>query len=210
MTDAFTAATYGEREIGWGERPALLVVDFQKGFCDPRFVMGRNGRIHAARDRTAMLVAFARRCNVPVVACTAGWKSEQDIQPWKVGALHDGFFAHQEGVELDPRIAAAGVDFEFMKCAPSMFFQTPIIPFLTKHRIDTTIVTGCVTSGCIRATVIDSFSYGYRTHVVDDGCGDPEESSHRANLLDMSRRYADVHTAAEAEAYLDAVRKRNL
>ncbi len=209
MSDVFTEASYGMREIGYGERPAVLVVDFQKGFCDPRFQMGRSPRIHAARDRTVKLIETARRCNVPVVACTAGWFSEKDMQPWKVSALYENFFEGQEAVEIDPQIAAAGYDFLFMKCAPSIFFQTPIIPFLTKHRIDTTIVTGCVTSGCIRASVIDSFSYGYRTMVVDDCCGDPAQESHDANLRDVGRRYADIKTAADVEAYFEDVRRRN-
>ena len=209
MADAFAAASYGEREIGYGERPALLVVDFQKGFCDPRFQMGRSPRIHTARDRTAELVKAARRNRVPVVACTAGWFSEKDMQPWKVSALYRDFFDGEAAADIDPAIKAAGYDFLFKKCAPSIFFQTPIIPFLTKHRIDTAIVTGCVTSGCIRASVIDSFSYGYRTIVVDDCCGDPEQASHDANLRDMSRRYADVRTAAEVEGYLEDVGRRN-
>jgi maleamate amidohydrolase len=133
MTDAFKAASYGEREIGYGERPAVLVVDFQKGFCDPRFQTGRSPRVHAARDRTVELVKAARRCNVPVVACTAGWFSEKDMQPWKVSALYRDFFDGEEAAEVDPAIKGAGYDFLFKKCAPSIFFQTPIIPFLTKH-----------------------------------------------------------------------------
>ena len=209
MTDAFKAASYGEREIGYGERPAVLVVDFQKGFCDPRFQTGRSPRVHAARDRTVELVKAAQRCNIPVVACTAGWFSERDMQPWKVSALYHDFFDGEEAAEVDPAIKGAGYDFLFKKCAPSIFFQTPIIPFLTKHKVDTTIVTGCVTSGCIRASVIDSFSYGYRTMVVDDCCGDPEQGSHEANLRDMDRRYADVKQASEIESWMEDIRRRN-
>ena len=209
MTDAFADASYGEKPIGYGARPVVLVVDFQKGFCDPRFQTGRSPRVHAARDRTVGLVAAARRCNIPVVACTAGWFSEKDMQPWKVSALYEGFFDGEEAAEVDPAIKAAGYDFLFRKCAPSIFFQTPIIPFLTKHQIDTTIVTGCVTSGCIRASVIDSFSYGYRTVVVDDCCGDPAQESHDANIRDMDRRYADIRRADEVTAYFEDVRRRN-
>ena len=90
-----------------------------------------------------------------------------------------------------------------------MFFQTPIIPFLTKHKVDTTIITGCVTSGCIRATTIDAFSYGYNTIVVDDCCGDPQADSHEANLRDVNRRYADVKQRDEVIEYFDVVRGRN-
>jgi maleamate amidohydrolase len=207
--DAYQAASYGEGKIGRGERPALLVVDFQRGFTDPEFRMGRSPRIHAARDRTADLVRIARKNRVPVVVCTAGWHSEKDMQPWKVSALYDGFFYGQPAVELDPKIAEAGYDFNFVKCAPSMFFQTPIIPFLTKHGIDTTVITGCVTSGCVRATTIDAFSYGYRTLVVDDCCGDPTEEGHRANLADVGRRYADIEQSGDMAAWFEDIGRRN-
>ncbi len=209
MTDAFSAASYGERPIGYGEHPAVLVVDFQKGFCDPRFQTGRSPRVHAARDQTVELLKAARRCNIPVVACTAGWYSEKDMQPWKVSALYKDFFDGEEASEIDPAIAEAGCDFVFRKCAPSIFFQTPIIPFLTKQRIDTAIITGCVTSGCVRASVIDSFSYGYRTMVVDDCCGDPTEEAHQANLRDMDRRYADIKQSGDVIAYFEDIRRRN-
>ena len=209
MMDAFEAASYGARSVGYGERPALLIVDFQRGFTDPEFTMGRSPRIHAARDRTAALAKAARANGIPVASCSAGWQSEKDIQPWKVEALHHDFFVGSPALEIDPKVLDADYDFTFVKCAPSMFFQTPIIPFLTKHRIDTTIITGCVTSGCIRATAIDAFSYGYRTMVVDDCCGDPAEDSHAANIRDLDRRYADIVQAADVEAYFEQVRGRN-
>ena len=209
MADAFESASYGAREVGYGERPAVLVVDFQKGFTDPAFTMGRSERIHAARDRTAGLLEVARRSNIPVASCTVGWQSSKDIQYWKVDALHEEFFIGSEALDIDPLIHDATYDFTFLKSAPSMFFQTPITSFLTKHRIDTAIITGCVTSGCIRATAIDAFSYGYRTIVVDDCCGDPAAESHEANLRDINRRYADVRRSDEVAAYFEDVRGRN-
>lgn len=209
MTDAFEAASYGARAVGYGQRPALLIVDFQRGFTDPEFTMGRSPRIHAARDRTVQLAKVARANGIPVASCSAGWQSDKDIQPWKVEALHHEFFVGSPTLEIDPAVLDADYDFTFLKCAPSMFFQTPIIPFLTKHRVDTTIIVGCVTSGCIRATAIDAFSYGYRTIVVDDCCGDPAEDSHTANLRDLDRRYADIVLASDVEAYFEQVRGRN-
>ncbi|MEM7777310.1 MAG: isochorismatase family protein [Pseudomonadota bacterium] len=207
--DAFQAATYGARDVGYGKRPAILVVDFQRGFTDPDFVMGRSERIHAARDQTANVLAAARRANIPVASCYAGWQSSKDMQHWKVEALHHEFFVGSPALEIDPAVLDSAYDFTFMKCAPSMFFQTPIIPFLTKHGIDTTIITGCVTSGCIRATAIDAFSYGYRTIVVDDCCGDPAAESHVANLTDIDRRYADVRQSDDILDVIEAYRGRN-
>lgn len=209
MTDAFETATYGGRDVGYGERPAVLVVDFQRGFTDPAFTMGKSPRIHAARDQTAELLQAARKANIPVASCTVGWQSNKDIQYWKVDALHEEFFIGSEALEIDPLIHDADYDFTFLKSAPSMFFQTPITSFLTKHGVDTAIITGCVTSGCVRATAIDSFSYGYRTVLVDDCCGDPAQDSHEANLRDIDRRYADVRQSREVMSYFETVRGRN-
>ena len=209
MSDAFQNATYGAREVGYGERPAVLVVDYQRGFTDPAFTMGKSDRIHAARDRTVGVLEAARKANIPVASCTVGWQSQKDIQYWKVDALHEEFYIGSEALAIDPLIYDADYDFTFLKSAPSMFFQTPIVSFLTKHRVDTAIVTGCVTSGCIRATAIDAFSYGYRTILVDDCCGDPAQDSHEANLRDIGRRYADVRQSDEVMAYIDDVRGRN-
>lgn len=209
MQDAFEAASYGARKVGFGERPAILVVDFQRGFTDPEFTMGKSERIHAARDRTVGLLEAARAAGIPVASCSAGWQSERDIQPWKVEALHHEFFVGSPTLEIDPAVLDPDYDFSFLKCGPSMFFQTPIIPFLTKHRVDTTIITGCVTSGCIRATAIDAFSYGYRTIVVDDCCGDPAADSHEANLRDIDRRYADVLMRDDVLSYVEQIRGRN-
>ena len=209
MTDAFEDASYGALEVGYGERPAVLVVDVQKGFTDPKFRMGRSPRIHAARDRTAELLDVARRCNIPVASCYVGWQSKKDLQYWKVAAVQEDFFDGSEAQHIDPKIADPSHDFIFKKCAPSIFFQTPIMPFLTKQRIDTVIVTGCVTSGCIRASTIDAFSYGFRTMVVDDCCGDPMQESHEANLKDIGRRYADIKQSADVLAYFEQVRGQN-
>ena len=209
MPDAFQSATYGAREVGYGERPAVLVVDYQRGFTDPAFTMGKSDRIHAARDRTAGLLEAARKANIPVASCTVGWHTQKDIQYWKVDALHEEFYLGSPALEIDSLIYDASYDFTFVKSAPSMFFQTPLVSFLTKHRVDTAIVTGCVTSGCIRATAIDAFSYGYRTVLVDDCCGDPALDSHEANLRDIERRYADVRQSDEVMTYLDDVRGRN-
>jgi maleamate amidohydrolase len=86
-----------------------------------------------------------------------------------------------------------------------MFFQTPLIAFLVKQNVDTVIVTGCTTSGCVRATVVDAFSYGFRVLVAEECCGDAEEGPHRDALRDVGRRYADVRATREVESYLASV-----
>lgn len=209
MSDAFDAATYGALPVGFGERPAILVVDFQKGFTDPACVMGKSPRVHAARDRTVELLAHARRCQIPVASCYTAYHSARDVPRWKVGAVRQGFLEGSREAEMDDLIADPAYDYILRKTAPSIFFQTPLTGFLTKHGVDTVIVTGCVTSGCVRASVIDAFSSGYRTVVVEDCCGDPGKEEHEANLRDVGRRYADIVTSSDVVTYLDDIRRRN-
>lgn len=209
MADAFDAATYGMLPVGFGERAAVLVVDYQKGFTDPRCTMGKSPRVHAARDRTVDLLAHARRCKAPVAACFTAYHSDRDVPYWKVEAVRRGFREGSLEAEMDDKIADPAYDYIFQKPGPSIFFQTPLTSFLAKHRVDTVLVTGCVTSGCVRASVIDAFSFGYRTIVVEDCCGDPGKEEHEANLKDVGRRYADIVTSEAAVAYLEAQRGRN-
>ncbi len=95
------------------------------------------------------------------------------------------------------------------KKGPSILFNTGVADYFTKERVDTVIVTGCNTSGCIRATAIDSFSYRYRTIVPEDRVGDIEEQPHRDNLQDIDRRYMDVTGLATVLGYLEDWRQRN-
>ncbi|KGE04524.1 isochorismatase family protein [Pseudohaliea rubra] len=205
--DAFAEASYGARALGFGRRPAILVVDFQRAFTDSAFPMGRSAHVQRAVDETAALLAFARPLGIPVATCAVGWCSEKDMGRWKVDAVYDGLFYGQPGMELDPRIAGAG-DFHFTKGAPSMFFGTPLVTFLTREAVDTVLVTGCTTSGCVRATVNDAFSYGYRVIVPEACCGDQDQEAHEANLRDVGRRYADVMTVADTRAALAALETR--
>jgi maleamate amidohydrolase len=85
-----------------------------------------------------------------------------------------------------------------------MFFQTPLITFLVRQRVDTVVVTGCTTSGCVRATVVDAFSYGFRVQVAADCCGDAAEEPHHGTLRDCGRRYCDITTRTAVEAKLAA------
>jgi maleamate amidohydrolase len=85
-----------------------------------------------------------------------------------------------------------------------MFFQTPLITFLVRERVDTVVVTGCTTSGCVRATIVDAFSFGLRVQIAADCCGDAEEGPHLDTLRDCGRRYADVTDSAGVMQWLGA------
>ncbi|RYG96144.1 MAG: isochorismatase family protein, partial [Alphaproteobacteria bacterium] len=106
-------------------------------------------------------------------------------------------------------IAAAGPDVVLMKSAPSIFFATPAAAILTKERVDTVIVTGCITSGCVRASINDAFSLGFRVMVPHDCVGDHDQAAHDQNLRDVERRYADVIDGATAIAEIERWRQAN-
>lgn len=117
--------------------------------------------------------------------------------------MYKGWFYGDPTTEMDERIYDPAYDFNFWKNAPSIFFATPLMSFLTKQRVDTVIVTGCNTSGCVRASIVDAFSYGYRVIVPEDCCGDVELGPHQSDLTDCDRRYADVMHSANVIAYFN-------
>lgn len=193
MGDRFDDVGYGGRAVGFGERPAVVTVDFQLGFTHPDWPSGRSPHIHRAVDNTVRLLSVARPLGIPVISCNVSWGSEREMGHWKVDALYQGAFFHgHPSTELDPRIYDSTYDMRFTKPGPSIFFLTPLVGILTKNRVDTVIICGCTTSGCVRASIVDSFSYGYRTIVPEDCVGDMEEGPHWDNLRDVGRRYADV------------------
>ena len=125
-------------------------------------------------------------------------------QAGKLRILHD-----HPSAGVDPRVHDPSYDLTVCKKGPSIFFNTGVAEYFNKERVDTVIVTGCNTSGCIRATAVDSFSYRYRTIVPEDCVGDIEEQPHRDNLRDIGRRYVDVSDLVTVLAYLEEWRKSN-
>jgi maleamate amidohydrolase len=206
--DPWVARGYGQGEIEPGERPAVLVVDLQYAFTDPDFPMGGSELVDRAVENTARLLETARSAGVPVYQTVVAWRDDgSDIGLWpiKLPRLRE--------VTLDSRWARVDdrvwddSDVLLVKKWPSFFHGTPLFSLLTAARRDTVIVTGCMTSGCVRATTVDAFSYGFRTLVPEDCVGDQGREGHESNLRDVHRRYAEVTTADEVIAYLERVRE---
>jgi maleamate amidohydrolase len=205
MGDAYAERGYGARPVGFGEKPAVLVVDFQRGFTDPAFPMGGAPMVDRAVGNTVRLMRAAKAAGVPVVACVVAFDSPQSAPRWKVAPVL-GLLAGTPATALDPRIAVEAPDVLLAKTAPSIFFGTAAGAILTRERVDTVLVTGCITSGCVRASVVDAFSLGFRVLVPEDCVGDHDESAHAQNLMDVDRRYADLTTADAAIAAIEAWR----
>jgi maleamate amidohydrolase len=202
MSDVYVQRGYGSRNVGFGAKPGLVVVDFQRGFTDGAFPMGGAPMVDDAVRNTVPLIEAAKRAGLPVIACVNGYDTPRAAPHWKIAPVFD-LLRGSPSVELDPRIAATAPDVVLMKSAPSIFFATPAAAIFSKERVDTVIVTGCITSGCIRASVIDAFSLGFRVIVPRECVGDHDEAAHEQNLLDVNRRYADVIDAAASVAAIE-------
>ena len=190
--DDYKRRSYGEIPVGTGFQPGIVVVDFQKGFTEAQYPLGGAPLVMRALENTEKLLKIARSYGVPVASCNTAYMNEREMPYWKITAVRETFRRDHPSVALDPRIHDPEYDLTVCKKGPSIFFGTDVADYFTKERVDTVIVTGCNTSGCIRATSIDAFSHRYRTLVPEDCVGDIEEQPHRDNLRDLGRRYVDV------------------
>jgi len=209
MTDDYINRSYGEIEVGFGKKPGIVVVDFMLAFTDPQYPLGGAPLVMRALENTARVLKVARKYGIPIANCNTAYMNEREMPYWKITAVRKTFLHDHPSAPLDPRIYDPDYDLFVCKKGPSIFFNTGVSDYFNKERVDTVIVTGCNTSGCIRATSIDSFSYRYRTIVPEDCVGDIEEQPHRDNLRDLGRRYVDISDADRVIAYLDEWHRQN-
>ena len=189
-----------------GVRPAIVVVDFSQGFTDPNQPTGAD--MSAEVLATADLLQQARRAGIPIAFTTIAYESAADGGTWvrKAPGLA-ALAAGTPAVELDPRLGRRPDELLVVKKAASAFFGTSLAAWLVGQQIDTLIVTGATTSGCVRATVVDAVSYGWPTLVPRDCVADRARAPHDANLFDIDQKYADVVNAADVRTYLNQLPK---
>ena len=162
MTDDYQRRSYGEISVGTGEKPGIVVVDFQLGFTDPQYPLGGAPLVMRAVENTAKLLQVARRVGVPVAVCNTAYMNEREMPYWKITAVKQTFLHDHPSTALDPRIYEPTYDLKVTKKGPSIFFETGVANYFMKERVDTMIVTGCNTSGCIRGSALDAFSHRFR------------------------------------------------
>jgi maleamate amidohydrolase len=204
--DPWVARGYGQAEIEPGERPAVLVVDLQYAFTDHAFPLGGAPLVERAVEGTARVCAAARDAGVPVFQTVVAWREDgSDIGLWPVKLpILAEVTLDSRWAQVDERVWDDS-DVLLVKKWPSFFHGTPLASLLAAGRRDTVIVTGCMTSGCVRATTVDAFSYGYRTLVPEDCVGDQGRDGHESNLRDVHRRYAEVTSADRVLEYLSRI-----
>ncbi len=201
-----TQATYegagftGAFEIG--DRPAILVVDFCRGFTDPACPLGAD--MSEALSRALEVLKAARINNVLTIFTTIAYDQEAlAATTWlrKVPSLGQ-LTVGSPWVEIDPYLQRLESEPLIAKLGASAFFGTPLQAMLVARRIDTVFVTGATTSGCVRATVVDAVQHGFNTFIVTDCIADRSQEPHEANLFDMTAKYADPISSEEVVDYL--------
>ncbi|ODU54872.1 MAG: hydrolase [Acetobacteraceae bacterium SCN 69-10] len=214
------ASGYGKK-AGFGERPAILVIDVNYAFVgsEPLPILESikdwpNSCGTEGWDALAVIAALidaGRARGIPIIYTTGHNPTNKWFYgnwSWKNGRTDEmAIESHSEVVGYDiPREIAPGPrDLIFRKRMPSAFFGTDLASYLTLLKVDSLLVTGTTTSGCVRASVVDAFSHHYRTSVIEDGCFDHSQASHALSLFDMHSKYADVVPSAEALEYLATV-----
>ena len=208
-------ANPSRRRFGFGRKPALVNVDFQNAYTRPGEFVTAYETDPNQIDYVNKLARLFRVHRCPVIWTHVAYRdSGEDCGVW--GTRSDtpdslqNIKAGSRRAELDERCEIdRSYDIVINKRMASAFFETNLGSLFTFHRVDTVIVTGGSTSGCVRATVVDSLSRSFRTIVPEECVSDKHESPHFANLYDMALKYADVLPVAEVLAWMEQYRPAN-
>lgn len=205
MTDAANLKSGFGGSLAVGQRPALLVVDFQRGFTDTS-LSPLASSCEAAIAATNRLIS-AVRPHGPVIFTVCSYSTSMlDAGLWhrKCSSLAT-LLRGTAACELDPQLDAEDHDLVIEKTQASAFFGTPVAGILASMCIDTLYVAGCTTSGCIRASVVDAMQHGFAPFVVKESCTDRSQQQHESNMIDMRDKYAEVIDLESAIAQLSDI-----
>jgi maleamate amidohydrolase len=210
--DANYANTGFNVRLGFGKKPALLMIDLVQAY----FVEGSplyHPLFKTSLDSSIRLKAAAHQASIPVAV------TRVEVQKGGVGGgvfvekAREGMLCFELGNPLGDFPSGLKIepgDILISKRYPSVFFGTPLAPALTSIGVDTVIICGVSTSGCVRASCVDAMSYGFRPMVVREAVGDRHPDIQASNLYDMNAKYADVISEEEAMAYLKQVKPHNI
>lgn len=193
--------------VGFGQSPALVVIDFIRAYTTPGSPLYAEGVVRAVAAAGPLLAA-ARAAGIPVVHTNVLYHPSGLDGGWfvrKVPPLRK-LVRGEPMAEFDPGVAPLPEEVVITKQYPSPFFGTPLAPMLTALGVDTLILAGCSTSGCVRAGAVDGLQYGYRVIVPRECVGDRHDAPHDANLFDIQAKYGDVLPRDEVIARLAARR----
>lgn len=207
LSDAefFKQRGFGQK-LGFGKRPALLIVDMVQAFTNPEMPLG--AQLDAQIEAIQLLLRAAHDRGAPVIFSTVSYDDENLKDAGIFGMKQKGsssLRAGTEGVRVDPRLDFRQTDSLLVKKYASCFFGTDLVSRLVTSGVDTLIITGCTTSGCVRASAVDACQIGFRPMVVREAVGDRSQSAHEQSLFDLNAKYADVVSLEETLQYLRTI-----
>ncbi|MDW7740583.1 MAG: isochorismatase family protein [Bacillota bacterium] len=189
------------KKIGFGEKPSILVVDYQQGFTHKICPLGSD--YDKEIENTRLLLDAARYNNIPRFFTVNGFNDIKDAGIWGEKIESNKYLIFESlWTSLDDRLGRLENEPVIKKNFPSSFFGTSLITRLISAGSDTLIIVGCTTSGCVRATVVDAVSHGFRVIIPEECVGDRHEIPHRVSLFDIESKYGDVVTTDETIEYL--------
>lgn len=193
------------KKFGFGERPALVVIDMAYGWTDPAYA-GGSSRLDEAVEGIGSLLPVCRAKSVPVVYTTSPFREGQE-DPNSTRPVVAGKFRpwDRRACEIDERLKPEPDELLIVKENASAFFGTDLAPYLIERCVDTVIVTGCSTSACVRATATDAKAYRFKPIVPRQCVQDRAAAAHEWNLFDIDAKFGDVVDLAEVSAYLNAL-----
>ncbi len=182
--------------IGLGQRPALVLVDMVNGFTDPSCPLGAECESVVAHNKL-LLEAF-RAANLPVIFTTVVYHNTAQASVFRarINALNL-LTPDSHWVKVDSRLEPKANEIVLEKRWASAFFATELAQQLVALKVDSLVVTGLTTSGCVRATVVDGLQHNYPVVVAEEAVGDRNQDAHKANLHDMHAKYADVQSCGQ-------------
>jgi nicotinamidase-related amidase len=201
LADDYRRAGFS-RPLGIGEHPALIVVDFAQAYLEPESPLYAG--VEEVREIAAQLLEVARRCLVPVLHSRVEYLpggADGGVFYRKIAALRcfdRGSPLANFAAGMEPLAGETVITKQYA----SAFFNTPLADTLTSAGVDTLIICGLTTSGCVRATAVDAIQHGFVPVVVRDAVGDRDAAPHLANLFDLENKYADVMDMAEVATVL--------
>lgn len=201
--EAYKKAGFGKR-MGFGKKPCVIVIDMTYGFVDPKNSLAHGSMGFEAVKNLKPLLDKARECKVPIIY-TTGLNSISNSQPIGISRKVVVNPKQQEN-EIVEEIKPFPEDIIVAKGKASVFFGTTILTFLTRHNVDTLIITGATTSGCVRGSVVEAASYDYYVAVPEECVADRAEVPHKVNLFDMEMKYADVVRTKEVIDYFRSLK----
>jgi len=196
---------WGKR-MGFGERPAVLVIDMAKAWTDPYFFMGTDMSVTLKNINKVLAVARQTKPKIPIIFSTMSYdpnlKEHTTVSLKKTSEKRLLLVHGSKWVQIDPVLNQQPDELLLVKKHASCFMFTNLIEILTGAKVDTVIITGCSTTGCVMATAIDSFGYGFHTIVVEEAVNDRDPVSAPYALLNMDTKWADVVSLDETIKYL--------